>query len=81
MALHNYIYLKHKSHDPECHTLIARDHDTRPIPQRTLTLEVENGSDSSNLVEKNKKKDGCCGNCQGNCGGEGKAKKLAEISW
>ncbi|QLG73074.1 hypothetical protein HG535_0E01580 [Zygotorulaspora mrakii] len=31
MALHNYIYLRHKDHDPSCHKLIARDHDPRPL--------------------------------------------------
>lgn len=35
MALHNYIYLKHKGHDPSCHKLIARDHDARPSPTRS----------------------------------------------
>ncbi|SCU77915.1 LAFA_0A03972g1_1 [Lachancea sp. 'fantastica'] len=80
MALHNYIYLKHKSHDPECHTLIAREHDTRPVPQRMVTLDTDNGAPSTTPAGKNDKNDGCCGDCQGNCSGE-KSKKLAEISW
>ncbi|CAR65225.1 uncharacterized protein KLLA0_B04466g [Kluyveromyces lactis] len=30
MALHNYIYLKHKTSDQECHRLMSREHDNRP---------------------------------------------------
>ncbi|SCU80850.1 LANO_0B01332g1_1 [Lachancea nothofagi CBS 11611] len=78
MALHNYIYLKHKSHDPSCHTLIARDHDNRPIPR---PLNVVNPSIESVDSDKHKKhpKKECCGKCDGNCGKE--TKKLADIMW
>lgn len=49
MALHNYIYLKHKNHDPSCHKLIARDHDSRPdiTPSSTMTLDGRANSNSS----------------------------------
>ncbi|QLL32445.1 hypothetical protein HG536_0C06140 [Torulaspora globosa] len=46
MALHNYIYLKHKGHDPSCHKLIARDHDARPSPTRSTQASAAGPADS-----------------------------------
>ncbi|CUS24960.1 LAQU0S22e01068g1_1 [Lachancea quebecensis] len=80
MALHNYIYLKHKSHDPECHTLIARDHDNRPLPQERMlpqasraapvaseltTKTANRAASKAKTVKANKEE--CCGDCQGKC--------------
>ncbi|QLQ79964.1 hypothetical protein HG537_0C06130 [Torulaspora globosa] len=45
MALHNYIYLKHKGHDPSCHKLIARDHDARPSATRSIQAAVDGSVD------------------------------------
>ncbi|CCE91649.1 uncharacterized protein TDEL_0D00650 [Torulaspora delbrueckii] len=47
MALHNYIYLKHKSHDPSCHKLLARDHDSRPTPVPSVSPQDSTSSVSS----------------------------------
>ncbi|SCU78407.1 LAME_0A04390g1_1 [Lachancea meyersii CBS 8951] len=78
MALHNYIYLKHKSHDPECQTLIARAHDPRPIPRPMQNLKASGTPVSPNVTVKTKKDGECCGKCQGKC--TGKKNKIAEIA-
>lgn len=53
MALHNYIYLKHKNHDPSCHKLIARDHDPRPdiTPSSTLATTDNSRANSNSSIE------------------------------
>ncbi|SCU78797.1 LADA_0A07712g1_1 [Lachancea dasiensis] len=86
MALHNYIYLKHKSHDPECHTLIAREHDNRPLPSilretevvanEVQTVAVENTKGTAAVEHQRQKAEAklgkeCCGKCKGDCAGSG----------
>ncbi|SCU80859.1 LANO_0B01354g1_1 [Lachancea nothofagi CBS 11611] len=78
MALHNYIYLKHKSHDPQCHTLIARDHDNRPSPLPSKTVNLQVAAVSSEGLNRNNKSE-CCGKCQGNC--EENSSKITNVAW
>lgn len=44
MALHNYIYLKHKAHDQDCHRLLSRDHDNRPNVEYVKNSEMRRQS-------------------------------------
>ncbi|SCV99354.1 LAFE_0A01332g1_1 [Lachancea fermentati] len=66
MALHNYIYLKHKSHDPHCHTLIAREHDPRPKlgkPGQAALVEIDHNAKTGATGQAKT----CCGDCSGKC--------------
>ena len=65
MALHNYIYLKHKGQDPSCHKFIARDHDPKPELVRQSVRQERDPGQNSGGTGKEKKE--CCGKCTGKC--------------
>ncbi|AAS52842.1 AER160Cp [Eremothecium gossypii ATCC 10895] len=83
MALHNYIYLKNKTHDQACHKLIARDHDPRPImskPAEGVTQEAQQSP-----CKTKPSKSGCtCTHpperCSGSRAGDAKP-NASDITW
>lgn len=54
MALHNYVYLKHREHDSSCHRLLVREKDivlprgaVRPCQKQTSAEVAEAGQPGS----------------------------------
>lgn len=51
MALHNYVYLKHREHDQSCHELLVREKD-KVIPRRTKSLDTQAVTTATTKPEK-----------------------------
>ncbi|SCV01074.1 LAMI_0G09186g1_1 [Lachancea mirantina] len=90
MALHNYVYLRHKENEPKCHSLIARDHDPKPnmntfkrSPAAERERQAKKQADQAQSAENTAKTaqtekpaKECCGKCTGNC-----SKNKSDTSW
>ncbi|AGO12502.1 AaceriAER160Cp [[Ashbya] aceris (nom. inval.)] len=84
MALHNYIYLKNKTHDQACHKLIARDHDPRPI--MTKPAESPANDTPPAACQTKPAKSGCtCKHPPEHCTGASRAREAkttaSDITW